>query len=232
MPTDTRAARPSSTPTQPRPTNTPVPLPPTRTRLPTATDRPTRTQFLPHATPTRVPTPVGGPAGALYASCSLRRNIDFVTITMAVANRSGVDVQGLVASPLSLEPEGGALFFDRTGPSPQSVSIARNTATTTFQWTGRLSPGGTMGFSASASGSSMLGPLTTGLVDCGVAGSDLGNFDRRRSPAPVSLQPGDPGTLKVEVQRLARDPEEVEAGLSPHVHRHGGADRDARSGST
>ena len=210
-----------------------MPVPPTRTRIPTATDRPTRTQFLPHATPTRVPTPVGRPAGSLVASCSLRRNIDFVTITMAVANRSGVDVQGLVASPLSLEPEGGALFFDRTGPSPQSVSIARNTATTTFQWTGRLSPGGTMGFSASASGSSPLGPLTTGLVDCGVTGSDVGNWDPSTFGGSCSLQPGDPGTLKVEVRNGSRETlEEVEAGLvARDVHRHRGADRDARPGS-
>ncbi len=161
VPTDTRAPRPTPTQTLSRPTSTPVPARPTRTRIPTATDRPTRTPNLPNATPTRVPTAVGGPAGAVAASCSLRRNVDFVTLTMAVENRSGVDIQQVVASPLSLEPEGGALFFDRTGPSPSSASTLRNGATTTFQWTGRLSPGGTMGFSASASASSILGPLTT-----------------------------------------------------------------------
>lgn len=212
--TPTRMPRATATPAQSRPTSTPIPVRPTRTRIATATSRPTRTPNLPAATPTRTPTGPQGPAGALGASCSLRRNIDFVTVTMAVENRAGFDIQQLAASPLSLEPEGGALFFDRTGPSPSSTSLLRNGATATFQWTGRLSPGGTMGYSASASASSAHGPLTTGLVDCGVAGSDVGHFDPSSFSGTCSLQPGDPGLLKVEVRNGSRETlEEVEVGF-------------------
>jgi hypothetical protein len=213
--TPTRPPRATSTQTLPRPSSTPTAPRPTRTRVPTATDRPTRTPNLPPATPTRTPTQFpGGPNGVLAASCSLRRTIDLVTITMAVTNRSGVDVQQLGASPLSLEPEGGALFFDRTGPSPSSVPLVRNGATATFQWTGRLSPGGTMGFSASATASSPQGPLTTGLVDCGVTGSDIGNFDPSSFSGTCSLSPGDPGELKVEVRNGSPETiESIEAGL-------------------
>lgn len=207
--------RPTSTATLARPTRTPMAERPTRTRIATATDRPTRTPNVPPATPTRTPTLFqGGPDGILAASCSLRRNIDLVTITMAVQNRSGFDVQQLGASPLSLEPEGGALFFDRTGPSPSSASLVRNGATATFQWTGRLSPGGTMGFSASATASSPHGPLTTGLIDCGVTGSETGNFDPTSFSGTCSLTPGDPGQLRVEVRNGSQETlEEIEAGL-------------------
>jgi hypothetical protein len=214
-PTETRPPRPTATQTPSRPTSTPLPDRPTRTRIATATERPTRTPNVPQATPTRIPTnSPGDPTEGLSASCSLRRNIDFVTITMAVQNHSGFDVQQLAASPLSLEPEGGSLFFDRTGPSPTSASVVRDGSTTTFQWTGRLSPGGTMGFSASASATSAHGPFTTGLVDCGVTGSDAGNFDPSSFSGTCSLQPGDPGTLKVEVRNGSRETlEDVEAGF-------------------
>ena len=211
-PTTTRPPRPTATSAASRPTSTPIPERPTRTRIPTATERPTRTPNVGQATPTRTPTLSSDPSASLVASCSLRRNIDFVTITMAVQNRAGVDIQGVVASPLSLEPEGGALFFDRTGPSPGSVPLVRVGATTTYQWTGRLSPGGTMGFSASASASSPRGPLTTGLVDCGVTSSDAGNFDPGSFSGTCSITPGDPGTMMVEVRNGSRENlENVEA---------------------
>ncbi|MBX3027643.1 hypothetical protein KF840_22315 [bacterium] len=213
--TPSRPARPTATPSAPAPTRTPIPARPSRTPIPTATARPTRTPNVPAATPTRTPTQSqGGTIGVLAASCSLRRNIDLVTITMAVQNRSGVDIQQLAASPLSLQPEGGALFFDRTGPSPTSAPLVRNGATATFQWTGRLSPGGTMGFSASAAANSSRGPLTTGLVDCGVTGSDAGNFDPSSFSGTCTLSPGDPGTLRVEVRNGSRETlQTIEAGL-------------------
>ncbi|HSQ01483.1 MAG TPA: lysyl oxidase family protein [Candidatus Dormibacteraeota bacterium] len=213
--TPSRPPRPSATQTPPRPTNTPLPDRPPRTRIATATSRPTRTPNLPQATPTRAPTGSSDPpSGALTASCSLRRNVDFVTIIMAVQNHAGFDIQQLAASPLSLEPEGGSLFFDRTGPSPVSAALVHDGATATFQWTGRLSPGGTMGFGASASATSAHGPFTTGLVDCGVTGSDAGNFDPSSFSGTCSLQPGDPGTLKVEIRNGSRETlENVEAGF-------------------
>ena len=55
--------------------------------------------------------------GALKANCSLRRAVDTVTVTMIVENRSGTTVRDVRVSPLQLEPEGGALFFDRSGPT-------------------------------------------------------------------------------------------------------------------
>lgn len=213
-PTQTRPPRPTNTEAPPRPTSTPVAQRPTRTRMPSATARPTRTQPAVQSTPTRTATAINGPVGALDASCSLRRNIDFVTVTMAVTNRSGADVRGVSASPLNIEPEGGALIFDRAGPSPGSVGLLRNGHTTTFQWTGRLSPGGTMGFSASASGSGNGGTLRTPLIDCGVTGSDAANFDPASFSGTCAIRPSEEGSMLLEIRNGSRETlENIEASL-------------------
>lgn len=212
--TPTRPPRSTPTATALRPTSTPVAQRPTRTRMPTSTRRPTRTPNVSQATPTRTPTFSEQPIGGLEATCSLRRNIDFVTVTMAVANRSGIDVRGVQASALNIQPEGGALIFDRAGPSPGSVPLLRNGATTTFQWTGRLSPGGTMGFSGSASASAPGGTLRTGLVDCGVTGSDAANFDPSSFSGTCSIRPGEDGLLGIEVRNGSNETlENIEAFL-------------------
>jgi hypothetical protein len=213
--TPTQRPRPSATATRPQPTSTATQPRPTRTPQAPPTLRPTRTPNDRPPTPTRTPTVDAVPGGSLSASCSLRRNIDFVVITMVVENRTGGDVRGLTASPLTLEPEGGSLFFDRTGPSPGSVPLVRAGVTATFQWTGRLSPGGTMGFSATASGSGPGGPIQTRLIDCGVTGTGGGGFDPAGFSGTCSLHPGDPGTLTLELRNGTSEPlERVEAFLS------------------
>jgi hypothetical protein len=102
---------------------------------------------------------------------------------MIVENRTGIDLHTVRGSTLQLDPEGGALFFDRTGPSPASVSDLGNGVSQTFQWTGRLSPSGTMGFSAFATAESASGPLQTSLADCGVTSLEAGRGMRRASTA-------------------------------------------------
>lgn len=214
-PTPTRPPRPTSTIAPPRPTATPIPPRPTRTRVPTATSRPTRTPIGgSQGSATRTPTLSSVPAGSLVASCSLRRNIDFVTVTLAVTNRSGADLRDVSASPISIEPEGGALIFDRAGPSPGAVGLLRNGHTATFQYTGRLSPGGTMGFSASASANGPGGALRTGLIDCGVTGSDQANFDPASFSGTCAIRPGNAGKLTVEVRNGSREMlDNIEAAL-------------------
>jgi hypothetical protein len=182
-------------------TRTPIPLRPTRTPMPAVTARPTRTpnNIPPTATPTGSHT---GGGGGLAAMCSLRRNGDVVTVTMLVENRSGNDLTAVRASSLLLEPEGGALLFDRTGPSPGSVSKLRNGASTGFQWTGRLSASGTMGFSAFAAATSPNGPLQTAAIDCGVTSSDPSGSTSPDPPqftGDCSIQTGANGQISVEV---------------------------------
>lgn len=210
-PTRTSPPRPSATPTVARPTRTPIPPRPTRTQMHTPTKRPTRTpnNVQPTATRTQGTTQ---PNGNLVASCSIRRNIDLVTITMAVENRTGADIRQVTASPLTLEPEGGSLFFDRTGPSPGSVPLLRNGMTTTFQWSGRLSPGGTMGFSATVSASGPNGPLRSPLIDCGVTGSDAATFDPSSFSGTCSIQPGEDGLMRLQLRNGSNEKlENIEA---------------------
>lgn len=203
-PTRTVPSRPSATATRPQPTRTPIPPRPTRTRALPPTLRPTRTP--PNVAPTATRTPAGpAPTGDLVASCTIRRNIDLIIVTMAVENRTGADLRQVTASPLNMEPEGGALFFDRSGPSPGSVPLLRNGVTATFQWTGRMSPGGTMGFSATAAANGPNGPLRTPLIDCGVTGSEAANFDPSSFSGTCSIQPGEDGLMKVQLRNGSRE---------------------------
>ncbi len=211
-PSRTQPVRPSATATATRPqaTRTPVQARATRTQGGNPTPRATRTPD--NVAPTATPTGGQLPTDGLVANCSLRRNIDLVTITMVVENRTQFEVRGLGASPLSLQPEGGSLFFDRTGPSPGSVPLLRPGASAAFQWNGRLSPAGTMGFSATASGNGPGGAFRTGLVDCGVTGADVANFDPSSFSGTCSIRPGEQGGMTLELRNGSRETlENVEA---------------------
>jgi hypothetical protein len=192
---------------------TPIQPTATRTRIPTATLRPTRTPRLGGGTtPTPRPTQTGGqheptptanshpgynPSG-LRATCSLRRTIDLVTITLLVHNNTGGDIRGLAGGQVTLDPEGGALFFDRTGPNPDTYSLVRSGFSVSFQWSGRLTPSGTMGYSTFASG---VGPdnreVRTVQTDCGTATADGGDFDPTGFAATCGI--GSDGRVNVNV---------------------------------
>ena len=221
-PTRTPIVQPTRTPTHvqatTRPTSTPTRLLPTRTpmvatRTPIV-QRPTRTPpRAPTARPTRTPNvapPTPTPADpnineGLVANCSLRRNGDSVAITMIVENRTGIDLRTVRGSTLQLEPEGGALFFDRTGPSPASVSDLRNGVSTTLQWTGRLSPGGTMGFGAFATAESPNGPLQTSLADCGVTSLGAGEWDAASFNGECSISASENGQISVHLNNASQE---------------------------
>lgn len=192
---------PTRTPTRPGPTRTPVPVRPTRTTAIAPTARPTRTPNNVPPTPTWTPGSDPPPNGSgLVPSCSLRRTGDVVNVTMVVENRTGAALQNVVASTLLLDPEGGALFFDRTGPSPTSQPTLGNGLSTAFQWGGRLSDGGTMGFSAFVTANSPNGPLTTQAIDCGATGSDSGTFDPATFSGQCSIAPGANGQVTVMIR--------------------------------
>jgi hypothetical protein len=131
---------------------------------------------------------------------------------MVVENRTPFELRGLSASPLNMQPEGGSLFFDRTGPSPGSVPLLRPGTSQAFQWNGRLSPGGTMGFSATASGNGPGGAVRTGIVDCGVTGADAASFDPSSFSGTCSISAGENGRMVLELRNGSREVlENVEA---------------------
>jgi hypothetical protein len=210
-PTRTPNVPPTREPTQPRPTRTPLvqatrePTQPRPTRTPimlaTRPPRPTRTPHIPPPTPT-IPS---DPGGGLQASCSLRRTDDVVAITLLVENHSGIDLGDVRASTLQLDAEGGVVFFDRSGPRPISVSLLRNGAAAAFEWSGRLSPDGTVGFSVFATASSPGGPLQTALTDCGVTGVDGGSFDPASFNGECSISPGEDGEISVKIRNGSRE---------------------------
>src|SRR5262249_54146416 len=101
---------------------------------------------------------------------------------------------------LDLEPEGGALFFDPTGPNPPSYGAFRDGTTISFTWGGRLTPGGTMGFSAFASGITESGQhVQLSPVDCGVTTAEGGTYDPNDFTGSCSINPGDPGRITFTV---------------------------------
>ncbi len=125
---------------------------------------------------------------------------------MIVDNRTGTDLRDVRGSTIQLEPEGGALFFDRTGPSPADIPQLRNGVSVTFTWTGRLSPGGTMGFSAFATANSPNGAIQTQLTDCGVTGTSSGSFDPSSFAGNCSISPRkDNGTISVQIRNASRE---------------------------
>jgi hypothetical protein len=204
-PTPRLAATRTPTGSSAAPTRTPIGARPTRTPIGA---RPTRTpnNLPPTATPTRMgvdPTPN---AAGFTASCSLRRTGDVVSVTMLVQNRTGVPLTAVHAGSLLLEPEGGSLFFDRTGPSPASVPQLGNGMSVVIQWGGRLSAGGTMGFSAFAGATSSTGPVSTQAIDCGAtAGADPPAFDASAFTASCSIDPSANGGATVTVRNASNE---------------------------
>jgi len=123
-----------------------------------------------------------------------------VSITFVLNNPSGVDLSGVRAS-IELEPEGGALFFDRTGPNPSLVPALDSGHSVTFRFSGRISDIGAMGFAVAAVGTDALGRrIGSGLVDCGVATSDPGTFDGNGFTGDCSITPGESGALRFAVR--------------------------------
>jgi hypothetical protein len=209
--------RPTRTPLGGRPTSTPlVPVaptptwtsPPTRTRIPTSTPRPTRTPIVPR--PTRTPLGGSSPGGidpeGLQARCTLRQTGDLVRVSLLVANRTGADVSSITADDLVLQPDDGAQFFDRTGPSPRSYGVVTVGSPVTFQWSGRLSAGGTMGFRTSARAVAAGGALVrTGPVDCGTASLEGGGFNPSDFTASCVIVPdARNGRVELSVQNAGR----------------------------
>jgi hypothetical protein len=124
---------------------------------------------------------------------------------MMVENRSGADLQNVGPSALLLAPEGSALFFDRTGPNPASVPLLHNGMSQAFQWGGRLSGGGTMGFSASVRANSPSGPLTTQAIDCGATASDTPTFDPTTFSGQCSIDPTANGQITVMIRNASNE---------------------------
>jgi hypothetical protein len=191
-----------------QPTRTSIPARPTRTPIaqsqPTRTPIPPRPTRTPHDAPPPPPTataPTPSSVGGFVADCSLRQSGDAVTVTMIVENRIGAQsLANVTASTLQLEPEGGALFFDRTGPSPTNVAQLGPGMSATFQWTGRLSPGGTMGFSAFATATALNGPVQTALTNCGLSGTNSSSFDASNFSGACNIDAQQNGTITVHVR--------------------------------
>jgi hypothetical protein len=110
---------------------------------------------------------------------------------MVVNNDSGVDIRNLEGSRLDLAPEGGVLFFDRAGPIPSSYTNVRRGFTVSYQWTGRLTPGGTMGFTAFARGTTPdHREIRTATIDCGTTSGAAGGGELE---ATCNIHDGDQG---------------------------------------
>lgn len=207
-PTRTRVVgRPTRTSIRPRPTRTPLSVRPTRTPIRL---RPTRTPRGASRQPT-VPrqgqTPGAAPVGRLHADCSLRQTNDQIAITMVVQNTTTVPLSNLAASSLGLSPEGGALFFDPTGPSPRSYRDFAAGDTVVFEWGGRMTDVGAMGFSASVSATAPNGePVITGNVDCGIGLGPNGFFDNSTFTASCGISPGDNGSIELVVNNRSGEP--------------------------
>jgi hypothetical protein len=124
----------------------------------------------------------------------------------------GADLRGVAPGTLNVQPLDGALIFDRAGPSPGSVSLLRSNASVVFQWTGRLSPGGTMGFTTSVSATGPHGIVGSGLVDCGVTGSDAAAFDPASFAGTCVIEPGSDGTITLDLRNTSSETfEHIEA---------------------
>ncbi len=206
-PTRTRAVgRPTRTRIPPRPTRTPIAARPTRTPLQL---RPTRTPRGASGEPT-VPRPgqtPNAPVGRLSAACSLRQTNDQIAIVMIVDNTTSVPIANLAASSLGLAPEGGALFFDPTGPSPRSYRILDAGDSVTFEWGGRMTDVGAMGFSASVSGTGPNGEnVISGTVDCGIGLGPNGFFDNSTFTAHCGIRPGENGGIQLTVNNRSGEP--------------------------
>jgi hypothetical protein len=86
------------------------------------------------------------------------------------------------------------------------VPQLRNGASASFQWTGRLSTGGTMGFSSFATANSPAGPLQTRLADCGVTGANGGSFDPTSFSGDCSIHASEDGEISVQITNGTGEP--------------------------
>jgi hypothetical protein len=119
---------------------------------------------------------------------------------MVVENNSGLDLTNVRGS-VELQPAGGGVFFDRTGPNPGLVRTLRANQGTTIRWSGRLSSTGAMGFTATAGGvDSLRRPVGSSPVDCGIATNDTGTFDGNGFGGDCAIEPGENGELTFEVR--------------------------------
>ena len=126
-----------------------------------------------------------------------------MSITFVVENPTGGSLSE-VRARLELEPEGGGLFFDRTGPNPRLVSTLRANQRTTFRWSGRISDVGATGFAASVQGTDQFRRrMGSGLVDCGVATADAGTFDSNGFNGDCSIESGEEGNLTFAVRNMS-----------------------------
>ncbi len=223
--------RPTRTPVVGRPTRTPIvratrtPLRGEATRTPTR-QRPTRTE--PAVRPTRTPivgrptrTPRGGnaqptvpqagqtprPVGRITAQCSLRQTNDQLAITMVIHNTTNVLLENLAASSLGLAPEGGALYFDPTGPSPRVYREVQPGETVAFAWGGRMNDVGAIGFSTSATAMAPDGqPINTGVIDCGIGTGPNGHADNSSFTGSCNIKPGLDGSITLNINNRSGDP--------------------------
>ena len=86
------------------------------------------------------------------------------------------------------------------------LALLQRGSTTTFQWTGRLSPGGTMGFSASASATSAVTARSPPAWSIAASPARTpATSIRRASPARARCSPAIRATLKVEVRNGSRE---------------------------
>jgi hypothetical protein len=133
----------------------------------------------------------------------LRLTNDLVSITLVVRNVAGGSLSEVRAS-LDLQPEGGSLFFDRTGPNPNFLTTLGNNQRVTFRWSGRISDVGAMGFAAAVQGTDEFGRrISSGLVDCGVAMTDAGAFDSNGFGGECAIETGEEGTLTFAVRNIS-----------------------------
>jgi len=201
------AARATRTPIAPQPTRTPPAAQPTRTPIQA---RATRTPRGGNIVPT-VPRP-GQPTPAqviraLTADCSLRQTNDQISITMVVHNSTGVVLENVTASSLGLAPEGGALFFDPSGPSPRTHRVLGLFSSAVFQWGGRMNTVGAIGFSASAAATGPNGePVATGTIDCGIGTGPNGFFDNSTFTGSCNIRAGLGGSISVHVNNRSGEP--------------------------
>ncbi len=214
-PTPERRVRPTRTPIVGRATRTPIGGRATRTPVP---QRPTRTpiQLRPTRTPRganvlpTVPREGQVPAevvGRLTANCSLRQTNDQIAVRMVVQNTTAVMVTDLAASFLDLTPEGGALFFDPTGPSPRSYGIFAPGDSVVFEWGGRMNDVGVIGFAASVAGTSPGGnPVISGLIDCGFGSGPNGSFDSSLFTGSCSIRTGRGGAVTLLINNRSGEP--------------------------
>ncbi len=188
-----------------RPTRTPLAVRPTRTPIQLRATRTPRGASLQPTVPREGQTPRA--IGRLHADCSLRQTNDQIAVTMILTNTTTVPLENIAASSIILAPEGGALFFDPTGPSPRAYRELQAGDSVTFSWGGRMNDVGAMGFSASATATAPDGqPVVTGVVDCGIGTGPNGFFDNSTFTGSCSIKAGVNGSISLTLNNRSGEP--------------------------